>query len=738
MTDRDPPERAAVDTLPDRSDAGDQTVHLLVEHGENRRILADWLGETYDARTSREAALTGAVDLCVVDTDGFAAHREALRDWKEAEHPRFAPVVLAAEDHLSERFEPAAWDDIDGLYIVDELVEVPVEKAVLHRRLDNLLRRRSLSRHLSRARERSEERFSTLFHATPDPSLVLAPDGTVRYANDALCDLLGLDREETVGRALASLEPLSPETAGTIRTAAEAATDGEPAETREVTLQTPAGHLHRAEVNAGGISLPEGGGATVVLRDVTERVERERKLAESERRFRALFDSTNDAMMIADDDGYYTEVNDAALDLYEMDREELLGRRVGEFAPEDYDFEAVWEQFLADGEMTGEFELVRSDGETRILEFSATTDVRPGEHLSALRDVTDQREQQRRLAEIQDRFRQIADHVTEVIWMVDAEGEEGLYVSPGVEDLTGLGPEALASDPVETALTAVHPEDRDRVEAWMEELFADVAAGAARDRYSVEARVEGPAGQRWVEIDGYPVRPDGEVTRVVGLIDDITERRERERELERQNDRLEDFASVVSHDLRNPLQIITSRAELLENDENAASIREAAGRMESLIDDLLTLAKHGDSRQAVSTVALEQVTASAWTLVEAPESTLSVPASGTVVADETRLQQLFENLFRNAVEHAGPGVTVTVGACEGGFYVADDGPGIPAADRDSVFDMGFSTAREGTGFGLPIVQDVVQAHGWDVAVTESAAGGARFEITGVDVSAADR
>ena len=88
----------------------------------------------------------------------------------------------------------------------------------------------------------------------------------------------------------------------------------------------------------------------------------------------------------------------------------------------------------------------------------------------------------------------------------------------------------------------------------------------------------------------------------------------------------------------------------------------------------------------------------------------------------------------DAVEHSstaersdGP-VSVTVGAFDGGFYVADDGPGIPPARRETVFDPGVTTAADGTGFGLAIVREIAEAHGWTVSVTESESGGARFEI----------
>ncbi|MFT4881065.1 MAG: signal transduction histidine kinase, partial [Salinirussus sp.] len=113
---------------------------------------------------------------------------------------------------------------------------------------------------------------------------------------------------------------------------------------------------------------------------------------------------------------------------------------------------------------------------------------------------------------------------------------------------------------------------------------------------------------------------------------------------------------------------------------------------------------------------------------------LNTEAKRRIRANGNSLQQLFENLYRNAVEHGGDNVTVQVGAMDGGFYVADTGPGIPESEREAVFEAGYSTSERGTGFGLRIVKQIVDGHGWNVAVTESEQGGARFEITGVDAA----
>jgi signal transduction histidine kinase len=111
---------------------------------------------------------------------------------------------------------------------------------------------------------------------------------------------------------------------------------------------------------------------------------------------------------------------------------------------------------------------------------------------------------------------------------------------------------------------------------------------------------------------------------------------------------------------------------------------------------------------------------------------VEIDTESSIRADVSRLKQVFENLIRNATEHGGPDVTVTVGELDDGFYLEDDGPGIPDEERSRILETGYSTAEAGTGFGLSIVDQIVDAHGWQLRITESEAGGARFEIIDVE------
>ena len=277
---------------------------------------------------------------------------------------------------------------------------------------------------------------------------------------------------------------------------------------------------------------------------------------------------------------------------------------------------------------------------------------------------------------------------------------------------------------------------------------------------------------------------EGEITGTHALYLDITDQ-QLVTELQRQNERLDEFASVISHDLRNPLNVATSRLELASDEcesEHLEHVEQAHRRMETLIEDLLQLARADEREVNYRTISLATVIEECWETVETTGSTLVADTQKQVLADETQLKQLFENLIRNAVEHGstspqsqapaddggassskpsvadapedavehgstssrmgsddavehgGESTTIRIGDLTDGFYVEDDGPGIPEEKRNQVFEAGYSTTRDGTGFGLRIVTQIVEEHGWEIDLGESAEGGARFEITGVETA----
>ena len=252
------------------------------------------------------------------------------------------------------------------------------------------------------------------------------------------------------------------------------------------------------------------------------------------------------------------------------------------------------------------------------------------------------------------------------------------------------------------------PDEREEVEAQRKRSESGRAPPSLRSACRDQRRRH-PARPFSVRVIAY----DGERA-FLSSARDVTERKQQKQELKRQNERLEEFASVISHDLRNPLNVAQGHLELAREcgeDVHFEKSENALDRMETLIADLLTLARQGQVVNETESVELPRIVRQAWSNVDTCESVLVVDKLGSLDADPGRLQELFENLFRNAVEHAGDETTVRVGELADGFFVEDDGPGIPPEEREAVFEHGHTTAKSGSGLGLSIVNTIANAHG---------------------------
>lgn len=217
---------------------------------------------------------------------------------------------------------------------------------------------------------------------------------------------------------------------------------------------------------------------------------------------------------------------------------------------------------------------------------------------------------------------------------------------------------------------------------------------------------------------------------------DRTASKEYERMLERQNDRLKEFTDILAHDLRNPLSAIDGHLNLYEetgDGDHLEKIDETTDRMARLVDDLLRVARQGNVVTDPEPTDIGDIIEVAWECMASDSGqTLQYNTVGSVSSDPDRLCELFENLFRNAVEHGEGRLTVRVGPLNTGFYVEDDGPGIADEDKNEVFDHGFTTRDDGHGYGLSVVRTIVNAHGWDITASDAQDGGARFEVTGIE------
>jgi len=317
-------------------------------------------------------------------------------------------------------------------------------------------------------------------------------------------------------------------------------------------------------------------------------------------------------------------------------------------------------------------------------------------------------------------FELIGDPVVE-FEMVDNEPVVRT-LNPAFNDVFGYEPESIIGESLNEFIV---PSEATAEAARFDERTAD---GKYNSGVVTRLTADGP---RDFLYRGVPYDRDGSEFGFA-IYTDITERNRRKEKLRRQKQRLEEFADIISHDIRNPLNVAKGHTRML-NPDQAETILRNLDRIDAIIDDVLTVARTGQPIEQLETVGLDAIAEECWNHVDAPEATLNVADDCSIQADPGRLKQLFENLFRNAVEHGGEEVTVTVGACgPDGFYVADDGVGIAETDREDVFNRGYSTSTDGTGLGLSIIKSICDAHGWSVTITESDTGGTRFEISGAD------
>ncbi|MFK8213242.1 hybrid sensor histidine kinase/response regulator [Haloferax volcanii] len=564
---------------------------------------------------------------------------------------------------------------------------------------------------------------------------------------------------------------------------------------------------------------------TVLANRVVNAVSQYRAKAASER-YGTAIEVLDSGVYSLDSAGRFTSADGVFCELTGYDREAIIGREFADLAAEAADeilsaFERVVSPNAPD---TERFETVLSPGPAYPhdddllceghLALRPTEDDEPAV-IGTLQDVTERRRRRNRLryeTRLKDAVLDTSTSLmsaetdeigTKIEWTLQSVGEVAdldrcsvyLYddettVAARMHDWRGGGrrehPERVALEDARWLLERLH-----RFENVRLHRVSDLPPEASdTKRVLTDAETGGfvavPMVSKWALV-GFVVFDvvetsrswtDTEVDLLRSVGNNVTHtlaRQRRERELQRQNDRLEEFASVVSHDLRNPLNVAKGFVELAREEGDVTYLDRALDgvtRMDTLLNDVLTLARQGRKVGETSSVAIENVAERAWKAVDTGDDAVLVVEDGlgTTQADRGRFQQAFENLFRNAVEHGSTGnqtasgdaveqggsccdsdddapadetasaespptdatdeLTVRVGPTETGFYVADNGPGIPADERDTVFEHGHTTSDSGTGFGLSIVESIIEAHGWDIEVTppEVDLGGARFEF----------
>jgi len=745
--------------------------------------------ETAASTTAGLDRLDADVD-CVVsayefpDTDGLA-FLEAVRE----DYPDLPSVLFPGKGS-----EAVAADAIDaGVTNYLQRRDGTDQYAPLAARI-----REAVAQYRSQhSRERELARYETAVEAAGDPIYTLDADGIFTLVNDAFCEVTGYDETDLVGAHFASILAQSDRLRGeeVVRSLRDPSVDRR---TSELTLVCRDGSPVPCEIHLTPLPTRGDGsfcGTVGVVRDISARTERERELERERDRFETLLERVPTPLVyghVIDDGIRVTRVNAAFEDVFGYDADTLVGEYLDEYiVPAEHGDEADTLNVTVRREGNVEHEVRRetTDGMRDFL-FRAIPLHETGEDtveaIGVYTDITEQKERERAMREQRERLQEREEKLirlrnyTQDLAYADTPAETATVALNAIDEILGfdLGAVFTQSETQEGVLEVVEVLNQRQMEkmyggipvflrdapagthselAW--EVFESGESVFLNDTAESDLLArKSPFGSLML----YPIGDHGVVLLAATTLEAFTETEEilldllaatlesafdrldwerelrRQRDaLERQNERLEEFASVVSHDLRNPLQVADLRLELAREEcdsDHLGDVADALDRSQALVDDLLTLAREGEPVGETEPVDLGEVAEICWHTTAAPDATFRVETDRTVLADRSRLRQLFENLYRNAVEHAGDDVTITVGATDEGFYVEDDGPGIPAEERESVFEGGYSTTADGTGFGLRIVEQVATAHGWEVRVTDGTGGGARFEVSGVDVA----
>jgi PAS domain S-box-containing protein len=624
--------------------------------------------------------------------------------------------------------------------------------------------------------ERREHRFHALLEQSTDRLSIVDEEGRYQFVSPAMEHLMGHEPEALLGES--GFEYVHPDDRERVREAFENVVENpDEIPTVEYRFQHRDGSWRWVETRAKNrLDDPALEGIVLNSRDINGWKERERTRS----RFRALTENTGLGVVTIDDDSTIHYANEAVEELFGYAVDELVGESLLTLMPDRFQdaHEDGVARYLRDGIRRLDWNWIElpgrhANGEEVPLGFSFGETTIEGDHrfTAIIRDVSERRRRKARRETTIEVLRALYDVTTDPD--LGFEDKTGLLLELGCEKL-GFDYGFLTRidrDDDGTAIqeiVAAHGDHeliqpgescplseaycRETIDADGLLAIADAAEAGwkgdpAHDRFGLESYIGGK-----VLVDGEtygtlcfasPTARTEAFTDTERAIVRLTsrwtsyelERRRMTAELERQNDRLKEFASILAHDLRNPLNVATGEVDLAREEHGSNRLDRVAAnldRMEALIDDVLALARDGETVTETEPVDLGATVERGWRNVATADGTLAVETNARIYADGSRLQQLLENLLGNAIEHVGEEVTVTVADLDDGFYVEDDGPGIPDAERDDVFESGYTTSGEGTGFGLAIVREIAGAHDWTVAVTDGETGGARFEITGVE------
>ncbi|MEA3324492.1 MAG: PAS domain S-box protein [Euryarchaeota archaeon] len=675
---------------------------------------------------------------------------------------------LASDDDEKELLKEVASDIALALH--------RIESAELHRASEDALRQ-------------SEENYRTIFDAANDAIVVHDIEtGDIIDANKKWYETHGYTLEEARRFHLADLcvgkpSPYAQEDAMQwFRKASE-----EGPQLFEWLSKDVSGRLFWTEVNLKRVAINGKDRLLAVIRDITERkaaeveLEEHRKrlkelveartieltranaaLQESEERFRTLTESISDWIWEVDENATYTYASPRLKDLLGYESEEVIGKTPFDLMhPEDAKHVAT--DFGAIAETQRPFSglenvNVHKDGRVVVIETSGVPILDAGGNFRGYRgidrDITERKRAEEALVVLKEQYRMLVEQAGQMMYAYDIQTGQITW-SGDVRIITGCTPDEFQKVDISGWERLIHPDDRKAALALLEEATEKCSS------YQVEYRFRHKDGAyHYVEDNGiFLAGESGNAIRMLGTMKDIAERKDAEvmleqalSDLKRSNTDLEQFAYIVSHDLQEPLRMVSSYMELLRRryegkldhdaDDFIGFAVDGASRMQTLIRDLLIYSRVGTRGKSLTPTDCEyifpQVLADLKLAIEDSGAVVTCNALPTLNADASQLIRLFQNLIGNAIKFRGDNpVHIHVAAEQKGsewlFSVADNGIGIPPEYFDRIFVV-FERlhARDeysGTGIGLAVCKKIVERHGGRMWVKSEIGQGSTFYFT---------
>ncbi len=448
-----------------------------------------------------------------------------------------------------------------------------------------------------------------------------------------------------------------------------------------------------------------------------------------EKNLKKVCNSLPDLILIVDKEGEIVYTNRRIKDLFGYTRSEIIGEKVEKLVPDNLEKKHIKERIKYQKNPTQrpmgsgiDLKAKRKDNSTFPVDIALSPiNLETTYFLAAVRDLTTHEI-------IEKKYQTLLETTPDPIFIADTKTGK-------IIDVNNAGVEILGYDKNEIIgmnQRELHPTDEnEQYEKIFEKHIKYESATFSRLPDGSNIYLETKNDEKIpVEINAQIVNlKDRQI--IIGIFRDISKRVEYESELKEKINRLEEFSNIVSHDLRNPLNIVKTHIEFLENkysqDKDIRKIRHATERTEEIINNLLMLVKE-NSISEIEKIDIQKIAKECWKNIITENAELQAE-NIEIMADREKLKNLFENFFRNSIEHGGDNIDIYIGELENGFYIEDDGPGISEEKRENVFKKGYSTSREGTGLGLSIVKKIVDSHGWDINIEDGKTlDGVRFEI----------